>query len=180
MKLPMLNKFRLMPRMCFFIGFLICFLLLSTGAFFQLVMDLQPCPLCISQRIAILMAGLVFLAGAVHNPGAIGRKIYAVLGSVVALLGASISIRHVWLQNLPPEKVPECGPGLAYIFNNFPITETLKLMLNGTGDCAEVLWTFLGLSIPAWTLVAFLMLATLSILQFWNSEQSNVQGLNHD
>lgn len=176
----MLNKIKLTSRVWFFIGFLSCFFLLSTGAFFQLVMDLQPCPLCISQRIAILLTGIVFLAAAVHNPGAIGRKVYAVLGGAVALLGASISTRHVWLQNLPPEEVPECGPGLAYIFENFPLTETLKLMLNGTGECAEVLWTFLGLSIPAWTLIAFLLLAALSFLQFWNSKQASVLGQNHD
>ena len=108
------------------------------------------------------------LVAGIHNPGCTGRKIYSISAAICALLGASISTRHVWLQNLPPEEVPECGPGLAYIFENFPLTETLKLMLNGTGECAEVLWTFLGLSIPGWTLVAFLMLATLSALQIWN------------
>ncbi|MCK5355437.1 MAG: disulfide bond formation protein B, partial [Methyloprofundus sp.] len=76
--------------------------------------------------------------------------------------------RHVWLQNLPPEEVPECSPGLSYIFENFPLTETLKLMLNGTGECADVLWTFLGLSIPGWTFVAFIGLAGLSLFQLIN------------
>jgi disulfide bond formation protein DsbB len=75
------------------------------------------------------------------------------------------------LQNLPPEQVPECGPGLSYIFENFPLTETLRLMLNGTGECAEVLWTFMDISIPGWTLVAFIGLTCLSLLQFWNDPE---------
>lgn len=175
----MLNNIKFNPRIWFFIGFLSCFFMMTVGAYFQLVKDLEPCPLCISQRIAILLTGAVFLAAAIHNPATVGRKLYALFGTVTALIGAGISIRHVWLQNLPPEEVPECGPGLDYIFENFPITETLKLMLNGTGECAEVLWTFLGLSIPGWTLVAFLGLATISLLQFWNTSKYPARGY-HD
>jgi len=165
-----LEQIRLTPRLWFLLGFLGCVFLLSMGAYFQLVGGLEPCPLCISQRIAILLTGLVFLFAGLHNPGAAGVKTYALLGALTALGGGAISTRHVWLQHLPPEEVPECGPGLEYIFNNFPLTETLKLMLNGTGDCAKVDWTFLGLSMPGWTLVAFLLLATLSLLQFWNAK----------
>lgn len=158
----------LKPRLCFVLGFFACIMLLLVGAYFQFVDGLEPCPLCISQRIAILATGLVFLLAALHNPGQTGLRIYAVLGVCTALAGAAISTRHLWLQSLPPEEVPECGPSLEYIYENFPLSETIRLMLNGTGDCAEVLWTFLGLSIPAWTLVAFLTLAAFSLLQFWN------------
>ncbi len=159
-------------RIWFLLGFMSCVLMLATGAFFQIIMDLQPCPLCISQRIAIFVLGIVFLIAAIHNPLEIGRKIYAILGMIVALMGASVSVRHVWIQNMPKDEVPECGPGLDYIFENFPFIETVKLMLNGTGECAEVLWTFLGLSIPAWTLVAFIVLAITSLLQAWNQVSS--------
>lgn len=155
-------------RIWFLIGFLSCFLMLATGAYFQFVEELEPCPLCISQRIAILATGLVFLLAAIHGAKQIGLKVYAISAAVMALAGAGISTRHVWIQNLPPDKVPECGPGLEYVFENFPLMDTLKLMLSGTGECADVLWTFLGLSIPAWTLVAFLLLATMSLLQIWN------------
>ncbi len=168
----MFNVLKFTPRIWFLLGFIACALMLSTGAYFQFVEELEPCPLCISQRIAILLTGLVLLIGAVHNPERTGIKIYAICGTICALIGASISTRHVWLQHLPPEEVPECGPGLSYIFENFPLTETLKLMLNGTGECAEVLWTFLGLSIPGWTLVAFLMLASVSLLQIWNQPET--------
>jgi disulfide bond formation protein DsbB len=161
----MFEMIKFNPRVWFFWGFISCVLMLATAAFFQIIMDLQPCPLCISQRIAIFILGLVFLIATLHNPLGIGRKIYAILGSFTALIGASISARHVWIQNLPEDDIPECGPGLAYIFENFPLIDTIKLMLNGTGECAEVLWTFLGLSIPAWTFVALIVLAILSLLQ---------------
>jgi len=155
----------LSSRMGFFLGFLACVSMLLTAAYFQMVEALEPCPLCISQRIAILILGLIFLAASVHNSTTKARYYYAITAAIAALLGSFISARHVWLQNLPADEVPECSPGLNYIFENFPLTETLKLMLNGTGECAEVLWSFLGLSIPAWTFVAFIVLCAFSLLQ---------------
>lgn len=167
----MLEMIRFNPRIWFLLGFLGCMSLLAMGAYFQFVDGLEPCPLCISQRIAILLTGLCFLIASLHNPQARGIKIYAILGALIALSGGAISTRHVWLQHLPPDQVPECGPGLAYVFQNFPLSATIKLMLSGTGDCAEVNWTLLGFSMPAWTLLAFLMLASLSLLQIWNTKQ---------
>lgn len=167
----MLEMIRFNPRIWFLLGFLGCMSLLAMGAYFQFVDGLEPCPLCISQRIAILLTGLCFLIAALHNPQATGIKIYAILGALIALSGGAISTRHVWLQHLPPDQVPECGPGLGYVFQNFPLSATIKLMLSGTGDCAEVNWTLLGFSMPAWTLLAFLMLASLSLLQIWNTKQ---------
>jgi len=166
----MLKLLRFNSRVWFLLGFVGCVFLLAMGAYFQFVGGLDPCPLCISQRIAILLTGLVFLSAAIHNPGRTGVIAYAISGAVTALCGAAISIRHVWIQHLPPDKVPECGPGLEYVLQNFPLFETVKLMLSGTGDCAKVDWTMLGFSMPAWTLLAFLMLATLSLLQIWNRE----------
>lgn len=154
------------PRICFFLGFAACVFLLSVGAYLQLVEELEPCPLCISQRLAILATGLLFLIAAIHNRG---RNIYAILVAVAAMAGASISARHVWLQHLPPEEVPECSPGLEYVFQNFPLADTIKLMLTGTGECAKIDWTMLGLSIPAWTLIAFLGLAAFALLQIFNN-----------
>ena len=166
-----LELIRFNSRIWFFLGFLGCASLLAMGAFFQFVQGLNPCPLCISQRLAILATGIVFLIAAIHNPQQKGTTRYAIAGAITALMGASISTRHVWLQHLPPEEVPECGPGLEYMFQNFPLFETLKFMLSGTGDCAKVDWTMFGFSMPAWTLLAFLMLATLSVLQIWNYKE---------
>ena len=169
----MLKLLKFNSRVWFFLGFAGCAFLLSMGAYFQFVGGLDPCPLCISQRIAILLTGLVFLSAIFHNPAQTGVTVYAITGAVTALCGAAISIRHVWIQHLPPDKVPECGPGLDYVLQNFPLFETVKLMLSGTGDCAKVDWTMLGFSMPAWTLLAFLMLATLSLLQIWNYKQAD-------
>ncbi|MGR8930982.1 MAG: disulfide bond formation protein B [Gammaproteobacteria bacterium] len=149
------------PRLWFFLGFIGCCGLLAFGAFLQFVEEMQPCPLCISQRLAILATGIVFLLAAIHNRG---HKVYAIAGAVSALIGASISARHVWLQHLPPDQVPECGPGLEYVFKHFPLAETIKLMLSGTGECAEIEGVFLGLALPAWTLIAFLILAAYSLI----------------
>jgi len=156
-------------RIWFLLGALACLSLLSMGAYFQLSLGLEPCPLCISQRIAILLTGIIFLIAGLHGPGSVGINRYAILGTISALFGASISTRHIWLQHLPPEQVPECSPGISFMLQNFPLFDTVKLMLNGTGDCAKIDWTFLSFSMPVWTLIAFLSLATLSVLQIWNS-----------
>lgn len=166
----MLRLLKFNARIWFFLGAIGCFGMLGIGAYLQLAEGLEPCPLCISQRIAIFITGLVFLIAAIHNPGRSGLTIYALAGTATALSGAAISTRHVWLQHLPPDQLPECGPGLEYIFQNFPLSETIKLMLSGTGECAKVDWTLLSLSIPEWTLIAFLLLAALSLLQIWNPE----------
>jgi len=161
---------RFKARIWFLLGAFACLSLLAMGAYFQLIQGLEPCPLCISQRLAILLTGIIFLIAGLHNPAQIGIKRYAILGTLSALFGASISTRHVWLQHLPPDQVPECSPGISFMLQNFPLFDTVKLMLNGTGDCAKIDWTLLGLSMPAWTLIAFLCLATLSALQIWNSD----------
>lgn len=168
----MFERIKFTPRIWFFLIFISCISMLGIGAYLQFVEHLEPCPLCISQRIALLLVGLVALAAALHNPGRSGITAYALSVAVVALCGAAISVRHVWIQHLPPDEVPECGPGLSYVFDNFPLTETIKLMLSGTGDCAKVDWTLLGLGIPAWTLMAFLSLACVSVFQLWNTPEN--------
>lgn len=157
------------PRSVFFAGFAFCAALIAAALYFQHVGGLEPCPLCISQRIAIMAVGAIFMAAALHNAGRIGQRVYALAGLLAALGGAAISTRHVWLQHLPPEEVPACGPGLEYMLRNFPFAETLKFMLSGTGDCAKVDWTFFGVSMPGWTLVCFLLLSGLALFQFWRA-----------
>lgn len=156
-----MNFVQFNQRNWFLLGFAACVSLLGAGAYMQFVEELEPCPLCISQRLAIFATGLIFLTAAIHQRG---LTIYAWLGAISAFIGASISSRHVWLQHLPPEQVPECSPGLEYVFEHFPLADTIKLMLTGTGECAQIDATFLGLSIPGWTLIAFLLLASFSLM----------------
>ncbi len=155
------------PRPLFFAGFAACAALIAIALYFQHVMYLEPCPLCILQRIAVIGLGMIFFAGALHNPGRIGRRVYATLALLTAGAGGAIAGRHVWLENLPEDQVPACGPGLDYMLDNFPLAQALELILRGSGECAEVAWTFLGLSIPGWTLLAFIGFGALALLLFF-------------
>ncbi|MBU6952713.1 disulfide bond formation protein B [Hahella sp. HN01] len=143
-------------RTIYFLCFLAIAGLMGFAFYLQYVEDLEPCPLCMAQRIAFVLAGLVFLAAALHNPKNMGITVYTLLGWVTTLGGAALATRQLWLQSLPADQVPACGPGLEYMLQAFPFSEVLTMMLTGTGECAEVQWTFLGLSIPGWTLIAFI------------------------
>ena len=140
--------------------------LLGFGYYLQFVRGLDPCPLCILQRAAYLGVGAVCLAGFLH--GAAGR-IYGALALVCALAGAGIAARQVWLQHLPPDRVPECGPGLDFILQAFPLLDALKLIFTGSGECAETVWTFLSLSIAEWSLFWFAAFSALFLYQLWIS-----------
>ncbi len=155
-------------RQSYLLGFLFCLVALSIAGYFQFIEHLEPCPLCILQRVGILVVGIICLLGFIHNSQGVMNKVYAVLISISALLGAAISARHVWIQNLPEDQVPSCGPGLNFMLDNFPLTQALDMVLKGSGECADVLWTFLGLSIPAWTLVAFIVLFLMGLKQVFS------------
>ncbi len=150
-------------RTFFVFGFLISAGLIAAALYFQYVLKLEPCPLCIFQRLFVIAVGLVLLAGALHNPKAGGRRFYGLLTALLAAGGALVAARHVWLQHLPADQVPACGPGLEYMLQAFPLTKTFALVLRGSGECAKVDWTFLGLSIPAWTLLFFAGFIALGI-----------------
>ena len=124
---------------------------------------LDPCPLCIIQRLAFMWIGAFALLAALHNPARIGQRIYSWLLIIGSMLGAGVSWWHVHLQGLPPDQVPECGPGLNYMLENFPLMETLKSVFFASGSCAEIKWQFLGLSMPGWTLVWFVGLTVLTL-----------------
>jgi disulfide bond formation protein DsbB len=129
------------------------------------VLGLEPCPLCVTQRVFVVGAGFFALAALAHGPGVLGRRIYAAISGVFAIAGGSIATRHVWLQHLPEDQVPACGPSLDYMLEHFPFSQTLKLVLMGDGDCAEVLWTFAGLSIPEQSLLLFTLLVAANAWQ---------------
>jgi disulfide bond formation protein DsbB len=154
-----MNPARASFRIQFLLGFLACAALLAYAFYAQLHDGLEPCPLCIFQRVAFAVLGLVFLAGALHAPRGMARRAYGGLAVVVAGVGAALSGRHIWLQHLPPDEVPTCGPGLDYMLDAMPISGVIRKVLTGSGECAKIDWTFLGLSMPAWTLVCFIVLA---------------------
>lgn len=155
------------PRVTFALIALFCAGLLGFGYYLQFQLGEKPCPLCISQRVCFLLAGLVGLVAALHHPGRVGQRLYALTGGLLALVGAAIAARHIWIQHLPPDKVPACGPGLAYMLENFPLLEAVRLALRGDGNCAEIGWTLLGLSISEWSLLAFVGLIIAYAWQGW-------------
>ena len=136
-------------RTWFAAGAALCALLLSFGYFLQYVQGLDPCPLCQVQRAFYYLVGLAFLAGALH-----GRFLpaYSLLAALFTLGGIGTAGRQVWLQHLPPDKVPQCGPDLGFMLKNLPLSRTLEKLFTGSGECAVVDWSFLGLSIAEWSL----------------------------
>ena len=156
----------LRQRALFVLGVIACAGLMATALIMQYVLELEPCPLCVFQRIFVIVIGAVMLVAAVHDPGVAGRRVYAALIVVFGVLGIVVAGRHVWLQNLPADQVPECGPGLDYLLEAFPLGEALSIVFSGSGECADVQWVFLGLSIPGWTLVAFTAFTVLGALLF--------------
>jgi disulfide bond formation protein DsbB len=155
-----LNPFAWSFRVQMLFGFLVCVALLAYAVFAQYGQLFEPCPLCIFQRVAIAAVGLVGLMGAMHNPrGRFGRTAYGLLAFVTAAIGAGIAGRHVWLQHLPADQVPACGPGLSYMVQIMPsYLDVVKKVLQGSGECAEVNWTLWGFSMPEWTLLCFVLL----------------------
>jgi protein dithiol:quinone oxidoreductase len=142
------------------LGFAVCAALLAYAFYMQLHGGLVPCPLCIFQRFAFIATGAVFLIAGLHAPhAAAGQRAYGLLSFVAAGVGVGIAGRHVWLQHLPPDQVPSCGPGLDYLRELMPLTSVIRKVLTGSGECARVDWTLLGLSMAEWGLVWFLLLA---------------------
>jgi disulfide bond formation protein DsbB len=136
-------------------GATICLALIGTALYFQYVMGLDPCPLCILQRVCVIAVGVVWLGAGLHNPGPVGVRVYGAMTVAIAAIGAGVAGPQGLLQHLPAEQGPACGPGLEYILETFPMHEALGIILRGSGDCAEVNWTFLGLSMAGWMLVVF-------------------------
>jgi len=151
-------------RPAYLLGALTCAGLMAWALWLQYGLGLDPCPLCSLQRLTVIAIGVVFLIAAVHGPARLGAGIYAGLTVIVGLFGAVTAIRHVWIQSLPKGEVPACGMGLNYMLETLPLTDVLTRVVKGSGECAEVGWEFLGLAIPAWTLVFFIAMMVAAIV----------------
>jgi disulfide bond formation protein DsbB len=139
--------------------------MLFARLYLQAVLGLDACPLCMTQRLLVIMWGVFALLGALHNPRGWGLRVYASLCALAAFAGAAVAARHVWLQHLPEDLVPACGPPLEHMLENFPFWETVNIVLMGDGNCADTVWTFMGLSIPEQTLAVFLVAIVVSLWQ---------------
>jgi disulfide bond formation protein DsbB len=167
--LPLASRRRLPSRrLTNLLGFLACAALLGFGYYLQFGLHLEPCPLCILQRVAIFSTGIIFLLAAVHHPAGGGARVYAILLALAAGIGAAIAARHVWLQYFMPDANKlACGMDLASMLEVLPPWETLRQVLRGTGDCTQINWSFLGLSIPVWALIWLVFLGVVGVERNW-------------
>jgi disulfide bond formation protein DsbB len=140
----------------YLMGFVACFGIVILALVIQTVYKLEPCPLCITQRMFFMGLGVLFLIAAFVKPASIVAKILTVLQVLAALGGAGWAIRHWWLQAHKGEIIADCGVGFDYMFENFPLKKMFTLIFKGTGDCAAIDWTFLGLTLPQLALIAFI------------------------
>jgi len=156
----------------FAVVFLVCAGLLGVAFYMEHVMGLEPCPLCWLQRFGFMGAGLVSLLAFLHGPTGWGVRVYGFLLALTAGTGLGIAGRQLWLQSLPADQVPACGPSVDYMLEVLPWMEVLTTALRGTGDCAAVVWRFLGLSIPGWTAVFFSGLVLVGLFFLFRRPQS--------
>ena len=156
----------LSPRLVFIgLAILAAISMLFARLYLQAFLNLEACPLCMTQRVFVVLWGLIALIAAVHNPLGWGRRLYAALCGLAAYTGAAVAARHVWLQHLPEDQVPACGPSLDYMLENLPFEDTLSIVFAGDGNCADVTWSFLGLSIPEQTFAVFCAAILISLWQ---------------
>jgi protein dithiol:quinone oxidoreductase len=140
-----------------------------------LAMGFEPCPLCITQQFFFLLVGLLSVIAFIHNPNVRGTRLYAVFIGVAAVAGASVAARQLWLQSLSEDLVPACGPSLEYVLNVFPFNDLLKALFMGDGNCAEIHWTLMGLSMAGWAFFWFsiFLLTSMYVLSKPRCKASN-------
>ena len=145
------------------LGFAVCAGLLAYAYYAQLVLHLEPCPLCIFQRVGVFAVGVVFLIAALHDPVGAAKRVYAVLLGAGALATGGVALRHLYIQSLPEGSVPACGASLDFMLKVFSLSEVLVKVLTGSGECAKVTWRFLGLAMPGWVLIAAVVLGIFGL-----------------
>ncbi len=157
-------------RWLFLLGAVTVLGLFCAALVLQYMLHQEPCPLCMVQRFIYFAIGGLFLIAAIHNAGQLGAKVYAVLIALVSLSGVGVAIRHIWIQHLPADQVPACGPGLDYMLKHFPMAEVWQELMHGSGECAAKGWTFLTLGIPEWALIWFVLLGLFAVLVGWKNK----------
>ncbi len=138
------------------VGALSCALLMAYALYQQHVLGLEPCHLCIFQRVAVMALGVVFLLAALHQPQRVGARVYGGFILLAASAGLAVAGRHVWIQWQPPGSVPACGAPLEVLFNLLPLQEVVLKVFRGGGECQKIDWSFLGLSMPMWLVLVFM------------------------
>lgn len=149
---------------------LLTLFVLFMSFYFQYIIGLMPCPLCIMQRVCVFLL-LVVMSLSFSTK----RKAHRVslLQILIAGAGLFFSLRQLWLQSLPAAQVPACMPGLDILIRYFPVKTVIQTLFWGTGDCAEVTWTFWRISMPGWTALYFGLIIVLGFFLFWQTRNQN-------
>jgi len=143
---------------------------MSFALYLEHVKGLDPCPLCVFQRVGLMAMGISALIAFLHNPASnLMKRMYALLATLSIGWSVGVAARNVWLQTLPPDQVPSCGPGLNYLIDALPLKTVLNEVLTGSGECAAIDWTFLGQSLPVWSLVFFSVLLLICLWQLFRT-----------
>lgn len=151
-------------RWLYALGVLAVFGLIGGALYLQYGLREDPCPLCMIQRVIFIAIGILFFIAAIHNAGRIGRRVYSTLIALTALGGVAVASRHIWIQHLPKDQVPACGPGLDFMLKHFPMSEVWQELMHGSGECAVKGWTFLGLGLPELALIWYVFLGSLAVV----------------
>ncbi|WP_136248129.1 disulfide bond formation protein B [Halomonas borealis] len=147
-----------------------CVLMMAVALGLEHLGGLDPCPLCIFQRVAVIAAGVVLAVAALHDPqGRRGAALYGLLSLLAVAAGIGLAGRHLWLQSLPADQVPSCGPGLDYMMEVLPLQQVVSMVLGASGECAEISAHWLGLSLPGWTLIGFVALMLVPLGLLWRA-----------
>jgi disulfide bond formation protein DsbB len=149
------------------LGLLACAGLIGYALYVQHVLGLEPCPLCILQRVAVIAAGALFLLALLHDPADRGARVYGLLIDLAALAGIAIAARHIWIIAQPAGAVAECGASLDYMLDVLPWHEVLGKVLTGSGECAKIDWQFAGLNMPTWVLIALVGVGAWGLAVNW-------------
>jgi len=158
-------------RWLYLAGALVIISLLGAALYLQYGLHEEPCPLCMVQRFAFIAMLTLFVIATLHNPGKRGAKWYAALIGLFSLFGIAVAGRHIWIQHLPADQVPACGPGLDFMLEHFPLSRLLKELMHGSGECAAHGWTFLGMNIPEWSLLWFILLGAWALAIAWRARR---------
>lgn len=162
---------RLAARWLYLAGALAVAAMFGAALYLQYVLREEPCPLCMVQRVIFIVIGALFLLAAIHNAGRLGRRLYSSLIALFAVGGIATASRHIWLQHLPKDQVPACGPGLDYMLQHFPMSEVWQEVMHGSGECAEKGWNLFGLGIPELSLTGYVMLGGWAVWIAWRRNQ---------
>ena len=142
----------------------ICVALLTIALYLQYYADLSPCPLCIISRLIVMAIALTHFIALIHRPVKKSiAYIYNFLSGFLSIAGIGLSVRHVWIQHLPSDQAPACGPSLDYLLQTLPFTEMLQTVLSGDGECAKVDWSMWGMSLPEWMIIFFIFLFIVNL-----------------